>query len=404
MADRFRLQVFATLAACGSFSAAARVLGISQPAVSQNIAELEKYAGARLFSRSRASVALTAKGREFLRRSQAVLAAYERLDRGCKAPETILIKGVTLRGERRDILIDRGFIADTDVQGNAAADRVIQASGLEMFPGYYDTFCSCADCLPHSPADGCSFVSFASQGLDDDFARVEDLGIRAAVAVSPDDRELLKSWENPSPEKFSLILDIPSVKSYAPDRLCGIFAFARKRGFRIRLSAQGRGGVVKYLDSLHLLGSDLFLYSCSCLDEDEWRLPLLRRVNIIHCPTSDYRESGVRFPYERAIASGCRILLGTGDSRHGIAEELRTARLLSSVGGKALDFPALFGWASVNGSEAFGTDAGSFSRGSRADAVLAVPGPDGIPEASAIRCLICGGRIVFSCIDAGEDD
>ena len=42
MLEDFRLKVFLTVESEGSFTKAARNLGISQPAVSQNIAELER--------------------------------------------------------------------------------------------------------------------------------------------------------------------------------------------------------------------------------------------------------------------------------------------------------------------------------------------------------------------------
>jgi len=391
MVDRFRLQVFAALASGGSFSAAAKELGISQPAVSQNIAELEKYAGGKLFTRSRSGVSLTRKGREFLRNAQAVLDAYGRLEAACKAPDTILLRGVALGGERRDVLIDRGLIADLDVQGEARPDKVIESGGLEMLPSNFDAFCSAADHIPQGLRDGCGFVSFASADPDSDLARMEDLGIRAALAVSPDGRELLRTWESPDPEMLSLVVDVPD--GCKEDSLSRVFALARKRGLRLRIRAGS--GVVRRLDSLRLLGSDLFLYGCSRLSEEEWRLAGRRRVNIIHCPTSDYRSGGVRFPYEAALASGCRILLGTGDSRHGIAEEMRTALLLSSVGGKALDISTLRSWATVNAADAFGVGSARFSRGSGADFILAACGAD-IPEASNIRYLFCAGRIVYS--------
>ena len=62
MFEDFRLKVFTELAAQGSFTATARKLGISQPAVSQNIAEIENNYGIRLFDRSRKSVELTREG------------------------------------------------------------------------------------------------------------------------------------------------------------------------------------------------------------------------------------------------------------------------------------------------------------------------------------------------------
>ena len=79
MIEDFRLNVFAKVAALGSFTAAARALGISQPAVSQHVAELEKYAGGQLFERGRGSVRLTARGERFLEHAQGILADYRRL-------------------------------------------------------------------------------------------------------------------------------------------------------------------------------------------------------------------------------------------------------------------------------------------------------------------------------------
>lgn len=63
--DDFRLRVFMAVAEQGSFTKAARSLGISQPAVSQNIGELEKTVGAELFLRQRGMVALTERGVTF---------------------------------------------------------------------------------------------------------------------------------------------------------------------------------------------------------------------------------------------------------------------------------------------------------------------------------------------------
>ena len=74
MIEDFRLKVFAEVARLGSFTAAARALGVSQPAVSQNISELERFAGTRLLYRSRGGVELTARGRQML--ASAHLAPY----------------------------------------------------------------------------------------------------------------------------------------------------------------------------------------------------------------------------------------------------------------------------------------------------------------------------------------
>ncbi|MCR5760133.1 MAG: LysR family transcriptional regulator [Bacteroidales bacterium] len=66
MLEDKRLKVFAAVVEFGNFTAAASSLGLTQPAVSQNIAELEKELGVRLFERStRGDVRITDEGRRF---------------------------------------------------------------------------------------------------------------------------------------------------------------------------------------------------------------------------------------------------------------------------------------------------------------------------------------------------
>lgn len=65
--DRFTaLQVFRHVAEARSFAEAARRLGLSPPAVSKNIAELEARLGMRLINRTTRRVALTEEGRIYL--------------------------------------------------------------------------------------------------------------------------------------------------------------------------------------------------------------------------------------------------------------------------------------------------------------------------------------------------
>ena len=80
MLDDFRLRVFMMVAAEGSFTRAAQHLGVSQPAVSQNIAELEKQVGAPLFERGRGEVALTAEGYVFKDYAARILHWYDATD------------------------------------------------------------------------------------------------------------------------------------------------------------------------------------------------------------------------------------------------------------------------------------------------------------------------------------
>ena len=65
MLQDFRLKVFMEVARQKSFTKAAAALGVTQPAISQNIAELEKGLGVRLFDRLKGETVLTPEGEVF---------------------------------------------------------------------------------------------------------------------------------------------------------------------------------------------------------------------------------------------------------------------------------------------------------------------------------------------------
>ena len=65
MLEDSRIKIFLTVVECGGFTAAANMLGITQPAVSQNIAELERLLGVQLMERGRGVITLTDNGRLF---------------------------------------------------------------------------------------------------------------------------------------------------------------------------------------------------------------------------------------------------------------------------------------------------------------------------------------------------
>lgn len=73
------LNTFITVVEAGSFSAAARALGISQPAVSFQVQALEKELGAVLLERRGAGLALTAAGETMLIAAGRIVKNYEEL-------------------------------------------------------------------------------------------------------------------------------------------------------------------------------------------------------------------------------------------------------------------------------------------------------------------------------------
>jgi len=76
-----RLNIFMTILDEGSFTAAARKLGISQPAVSQNIAEIEKAISAQLFERTKGNLHLTEDGKRFKEYAEQILYWYAAAER-----------------------------------------------------------------------------------------------------------------------------------------------------------------------------------------------------------------------------------------------------------------------------------------------------------------------------------
>jgi len=77
MADLSLLTSFVRAAERGSFSAAARSLGVTAAAVSKNVAHLEAHLGLRLFHRSTRRLALTKGGERFLAQVQDPLASLD---------------------------------------------------------------------------------------------------------------------------------------------------------------------------------------------------------------------------------------------------------------------------------------------------------------------------------------
>src|ERR671930_1135614 len=74
MLDVKQLRVLKEVAERGSFSAAAEALNYTQPAVSQQIAALERATGAKLVDRMPRGIRLTDAGRALLPHAEAVLA------------------------------------------------------------------------------------------------------------------------------------------------------------------------------------------------------------------------------------------------------------------------------------------------------------------------------------------
>ena len=85
MNDRlFALRLFMRVARAGSFSAAGRELGLSQPSASRILAGLEHEIGVALLTRTTRAVTLTEAGADYLARIEPILAALEEADHAAR--------------------------------------------------------------------------------------------------------------------------------------------------------------------------------------------------------------------------------------------------------------------------------------------------------------------------------
>lgn len=83
--DANALELFARIAAAGSFAQAARELGLTRAAVSRRVVTIEAEVGAPLFARSTRALGLTETGRRLAARARAVWDAAESARRGLRA-------------------------------------------------------------------------------------------------------------------------------------------------------------------------------------------------------------------------------------------------------------------------------------------------------------------------------
>ena len=473
MLEDFRLRVFLRVAELGSFTAAAKALGITQPAVSQHIAELEKFAGGQLFERGRGRISLTGRGRLFREHAAGILEGYRRLESDFRVPETVLLRRVLFEGRKTNILIRHDRFADLDAPDDTPADRVVEADGTTIFPSFYNAHTHAAMTLMRGTADNLPLQRWIreyvwpaeAQMTPDDIRRGDELAIREMIATGttffsdmyfdPEEavaaaeaagirtafgltvleghpksqaeelKDYIKNWKDPSGGRIQLVIAPHSIYTVSTERLKRCASFARHHGLllHIHLSETRREiedclrehgtTPVRYLEKIGFLGPDVLAAHCVHVDAEEWKILADRGVTVAHCPCSNLKLGSGRFPYELAIASGCRITLGTdgaaSNNNLDMHEEMKVAALLAKMNGDASLLPAetVFRWATRNAAEFFGIDAGEIAVGKQADALLVdLTAPQMQPahdllsnwvyaaDSSAIRHVLCAGRIL----------
>lgn len=94
--DLVSLRYLVTIASCGSLSAAAKQLKVSQPALTQAIRQLERELGSTLLVRERSGVTLTVTGEELQRCAAEVLETLSRAQRRIQSLEQDAVGSFTV--------------------------------------------------------------------------------------------------------------------------------------------------------------------------------------------------------------------------------------------------------------------------------------------------------------------
>ena len=362
----------------------------------------------------------------------------------------LLIKNVSLDGRMSDILVSGGRFAGIEAAGQICTDAckdVIDAGGKAIIPALYNTHTHAAMTLLRGYADDMPLKKWLEEyiwpfedGLTpEDIRRGSELavkemvgsgtvffsdmyfeieqtvdvvsrsGMRAALgitvmenhskAVEEAKLDFVRHWQDPTGGRIQLVMAPHAIYTVGEDKLRRTAAFARDNGLRLHIHLSETIGEVqdcikahgttpvRYLDSIGFLGPDVIAAHCVHVDKEEWDILAQKGVTVSHCPSSNMKLGSGRFPYELAIASGCRITIGTdgasSNNNLDLLEEMRTAALLAKCVGRQDDgtlvncgnselLPAaeVLKWASANGAEAYGIEGGEIAVGKVADAIL----------------------------------
>lgn len=202
--------------------------------------------------------------------------------------------------------------------------------------------------------------------------------------------------------------------------------FARERGLLLHIhlaetqkevadcvAAHGKTPV-RWLDSLGVLGENVIAAHVVHVDDEEISILRERGVVIAHNPCSNMKLASGTFRSQAFSRAGCCVTIGTdgnaSNNNLDMGEETKFAALLAKISGNPEALPAeeALAWATRNGAEAFGIDAGVIAEGRLADAVLVdlnnerlVPSHNLISnwvysaDSRCIRDVICNGKFLM---------
>lgn len=170
-----RLNYVVAVSRCGSFTAAAGSVGVTQPAITKSIADLERQVGFEIFHRTSRGAMLTEQGRDFVERAARILDDATDLLRGKRGSEDpfagVLRIGVCPASlkwrlvEPLAALIKRRPSISLDVSG-ASFERMVQQlrnGTVDVAVGFEAAFADWPD-IQREPVDPLRSTLFVRRG------------------------------------------------------------------------------------------------------------------------------------------------------------------------------------------------------------------------------------------------
>ncbi len=335
------------------------------------------------------------------------------------------------------IVVDSGLITFIGKNTDERADKVIDAKGCAVMPGLINAhthlpmtlFRGFADDLSYgewikkiqaaeiklTPADVRSgaylgvlemirsgTTAFADMyiHMDEVASVVKETGMRAALGygmiegINEDSDSKLKSrmdfarkWSGAEDGRITTMYAPHSAASCSKEFLVKVRELAAGDNFRIHIHVletedelhlmKKRYGMcsVNFLNSIDLLGPDILVAHCIWLSDDDIDILSTKKVNVVHCPTSNMALGVGISPVPRMLEKGINVALGTdGAASSGnldMWKEMRMALYLHKLKDpRSMTASTVLGMATVSGARALNINAGVLKPGCFADIIL----------------------------------
>lgn len=271
--------------------------------------------------------------------------------------------------------------------------------------------------------------------VEETIRAAHEMGIRAAIGITMMDRlgeekikrnfQFLRNWKDAS-GLIQLTLAPHAIYTVSESLLRQTSEIAQETNtvLHIHLSeteqevkdciAHNGLSPVRWLESIGFLNSNVVAAHVVHVDQEEIAILKERNVTVVHNPVSNMKLSSGIFPSKEMSEAGCHVALGTdgcsSNNNLDMRESMKVASLLAKVNYNPETLPVeeIYEWATINGAEAFGINAGIIAEGKLADALLVdltnerlVPNYNLLSnwvysaDNSCIDTVICNGKLLM---------